>query len=83
MELKRTLYFETKDERDRWQQLLERVNNPYGTFQANYTFTSLVLGKGAFGSIEKYVCNRTGREVAVKVIEKYRDGKRLRFDIED
>lgn len=74
MDLQRTLYFETKEERDRWHNLLEIVNNPYGTFNTNYTSTGLVLGRGAFGSIEKYVCNRTGREVAVKKIEKFRDG---------
>lgn len=79
LELKRTLYFESILERDKWFLRLEKFNNPNGTsLHMNYTSTGVELGRGSFGKIVKYQCNRTGTMVAVKIFDRDRS-----FDLDD
>jgi hypothetical protein len=77
------LYFETKEERDRWHALINKVNNPFGNFEDNYQPTGTHLGHGAFGGLEKYICKRSGQPVAVKVLNKFIDGMAAKFDLVD
>jgi serine/threonine protein kinase len=79
--VKRVLYFERRDERDLWLQIIEDIlGSEARKIEDHYMISSeRVLGQGAFGKVVEATCLKSGKIVAVKILSK---GKMENKDLE-
>ena len=65
----RVLYFQSKDEQDKWMAFLKEVVG-YANLFDYYNFETTNLGQGQFGVVRLATHKKTGEQVAVKAIRK-------------
>lgn len=64
----RTFYLIKEEERDKWVRILKEVVG-YADF-FDYYEPGEIVGKGKFGVVKSAIHNKTGKQVAVKILQK-------------